>query len=81
VRTRRLEDLVRHWRNLLQVADAETVPADALRGSLAALDQAIASGNVNEMSARLDEVRRNGLVVEQLVRDSPPQADDGSRPH
>jgi hypothetical protein len=71
VRKQRLDDLVRHWRNLLQVADAENVPADALRESLAALDAAIASGDVSAMKKQLDSVRRDGLALERLVRPLP----------
>lgn len=68
MRTQRLEDLVRHWRNLLVTANEDGVPADHLREELAALDRAMASGNVTEIRRALDEARSAGLALEGRLR-------------
>jgi hypothetical protein len=68
VRRRYIERHVRHWRALLEVADSDHFPADALRESLADLDIAISSGNVTDMSLRLAEVQLAGRALEQVLR-------------
>jgi hypothetical protein len=63
MRLRKLDDHVRHWRRL-----ASEPNAHALRSSLAALDAAMASGNVRAMRQALDDVRREGFALERALR-------------
>jgi hypothetical protein len=68
VRTRRLDDLVRHWRRLLLTAEAEGVSSASLRQSLDRLDEAIASESMSEMKLQLAEVRVAGRALEEALR-------------
>ena len=68
VRIQRLDDLTRHWRRLLSVADSDGLAADELRQSLASLNAAIDAGNTGNIRAALDEVRHHGQVVEHALR-------------
>jgi hypothetical protein len=65
---RRLADHVRHWRSLLAFAEAEQVPADALRASLGDLDGAIQVWDERAIRRALREVRRHGFELEQTLQ-------------
>jgi hypothetical protein len=65
---RRLADHVSHWRTLLAYAGSAHVPADALRESLRALDEAMAPGKVRAMRHAHETVRHDGLALERTLR-------------